>query len=87
MISLYNSQFGTNKGLLLALGVLNLILGGIVLCCKANTALIKLARPADPSQWPILGFTEPMYTPLSPKISPTAEVSTRATIVSKRLFY
>lgn len=44
--------------LLLGLGVLNLILGGIVLFSKANTALIILAMPAEPSQWPILGFAK-----------------------------
>lgn len=71
-ISLSSLRFAD---LLLGLGLSNLILGGIVLFSRANTALIKLARPADPSQWPILGFTEPMYTPSAPKISPTAEVS------------
>lgn len=32
------------------------MLGGIVLFSKANTALIKLARPAEPSQCPIFGY-------------------------------
>jgi len=41
-------------------GVLNLMLGGIVRCSKARTALMRLLRPDDPSEWPRLGFTEPI---------------------------
>lgn len=31
--------------------------GGIILCSKASTALIKLLIPEAPSAWPIFGFT------------------------------
>jgi hypothetical protein len=61
--------------LLLGLGVLNLMFGGIVLCSKAKTDLIKLVRPEAPSEWPKFGLTEPMYTPLYPNTLPIAVVS------------
>lgn len=60
---------------LLGLGVLNLMFGGIVLCSNARTALIKLVTPEQPSECPTFGFTEPIYTPRSPKTLPTAVVS------------
>jgi hypothetical protein len=49
--------------------------GGMVLCSRARTHLIKLLKPDDPSEWPTFGFTEPMYTPFCPKMFPTAVVS------------
>lgn len=61
--------------LLLGLGFLNLIFGGIVLCSKARTALIKLVMPEQPSECPTFGFTEPIYTPRSLKTLPTAVAS------------
>lgn len=49
--------------------------GGIVLFSNARTALIKLVTPEQPSECPTFGFTEPIYTPRSPKTLPTAVVS------------
>jgi len=60
---------------LLGFGVLNLMFGGIILCSKAKTDLIKLVRPEAPSEWPKFGLTEPMYTPLYPNTLPIAVVS------------
>ncbi len=60
---------------LFGLGSWNLMFGGIVRCSSANTALMTLLMPEQPSEWPMFGFTEPMYTPSSPKTFPTARVS------------
>ncbi len=51
------------------------MLGGIVLCCRAKTPLMTLEMPEQPSEWPMLGFTDPMYTPVDPKTLPTAVTS------------
>lgn len=46
--------------LLRGLGTLNLMFGGMVLCSKARTAFIKLDIPAEASEWPRFGLTDPM---------------------------
>lgn len=46
-----------DAGLLLGLGVLNLMLGGITRCSSARIALIKLVIPDAPSECPTFGFT------------------------------
>lgn len=51
------SLFKAVRYLLLGFGVMNLIFGGIVLCSKASTALIRLVMPEAPSEWPTFGFT------------------------------
>lgn len=61
--------------LLFGLGILNLMLGGIVLCSNVRIPLIRLVIPEQPSECPTLGLTEPIYTPRSPKMLPTALVS------------
>lgn len=60
---------------LFGLGFTNLMLGGMTLCSNDKTHLIKLFRPEEPSEWPTFGFTDPMYTPFSPKTLPTAPTS------------
>lgn len=34
--------------------------GGMVLCSKARTAFIKLEMPAEASEWPRFGLTDPI---------------------------
>lgn len=46
-----------SSGLLLGFGVLNLIFGGIVSCCRESMTLIRLVIPDAPSEWPTLGLT------------------------------
>ena len=50
------TSFFSVKGIF-GFGLLNLILGGIVLFSRASTALIKLEIPEAPSEWPTFGFT------------------------------
>ena len=43
--------------LLRGFGFLNLMLGGIVWCSKARTALKRLEMPEAPSEWPTFGLS------------------------------
>ncbi len=45
---------------LFGFGFANLMLGGMVRCSSARTALMTLVMPEQPSEWPTLGLTEPM---------------------------
>ena len=57
-----------SSGLLLGFGVLNLIFGGMVRCCRESTTLIKLVIPDAPSECPTLGFTYILLTEPAPLI-------------------
>lgn len=46
--------------LLLGFGVWNLMFGGMILFSRARTAFIKLEMPAEASEWPRFGLTEPI---------------------------
>jgi len=49
--------FFPRQNVLFGFGVVNLMFGGIILCSKVRTALIKLLIPEAPSAWPMFGFT------------------------------
>ena len=69
-----HSHLKVSSGLLLGFGVLNLMFGGIVRCCRESMTLIKLVIPDAPSECPTLGFTYILLTELAPLvIFPLAE--------------
>ena len=60
------SYLEKSSGLLLGFGVLNLIFGGIIPCCRESKTLITLVIPDAPSEWPTLGLTYVWLTRSAP---------------------